>query len=39
MTAPFTVRVRAPAKINLYLSVGDLREDGYHDADDRVPRR
>lgn len=25
------VRVRAPAKINLYLSVGDLRPDGYHD--------
>jgi 4-diphosphocytidyl-2-C-methyl-D-erythritol kinase len=26
-----SVRVRAPAKINLYLAVGDLREDGYHD--------
>lgn len=25
------VRVRAPAKINLFLSVGDLRDDGYHD--------
>ncbi len=25
------VRVRAPAKINLHLSVGDLRADGYHD--------
>jgi 4-diphosphocytidyl-2-C-methyl-D-erythritol kinase len=25
------VRVRAPAKINLFLSVGDLRPDGYHD--------
>ncbi len=26
-----SVRVRAPAKINLYLAVGDQREDGYHD--------
>ena len=26
-----SVRVRAPAKINLYLAVGDVREDGYHD--------
>src|SRR6476646_7050867 len=26
-----TVRVRAPAKINLYLAVGDVRPDGYHD--------
>jgi 4-diphosphocytidyl-2-C-methyl-D-erythritol kinase len=26
-----SVRVRAPAKINLYLAVGDLRDDGYHD--------
>ena len=25
------VRVRVPGKINLHLSVGDLREDGYHD--------
>ncbi len=25
------VRVRAPAKINLHLAVGDLRPDGYHD--------
>jgi len=25
------VRVRVPAKINLYLSVGELRPDGYHD--------
>ena len=25
------VRVRVPGKINLYLSVGDLRPDGYHD--------
>lgn len=30
-TAGPAVRVRAPAKINLYLAVGDLREDGYHD--------
>ncbi len=26
-----SVRVRAPAKINLYLAVGDVRDDGYHD--------
>jgi 4-diphosphocytidyl-2-C-methyl-D-erythritol kinase len=26
-----TVTVRAPAKLNLHLSVGPLREDGYHD--------
>jgi 4-diphosphocytidyl-2-C-methyl-D-erythritol kinase len=26
-----TVRVRVPAKINLHLSVGELRPDGYHD--------
>jgi 4-diphosphocytidyl-2-C-methyl-D-erythritol kinase len=25
------VRVRVPAKINLHLRVGDLRQDGYHD--------
>src|SRR6476619_4779400 len=25
------VRVRAPAKINLHLAVGDVRPDGYHD--------
>ncbi len=25
------VRVRVPGKINLHLSVGDLREDGFHD--------
>lgn len=25
------VVVRAPAKVNLHLGVGDLREDGYHD--------
>ncbi len=28
---PGPVRVRVPGKINLYLSVGALREDGYHD--------
>lgn len=28
---PDKVRVRVPGKINLHLSVGDLREDGYHD--------
>ena len=26
-----TVRVRAPAKVNLQLSVGPVRDDGYHD--------
>lgn len=26
-----SVTVRVPGKVNLYLSVGDLREDGYHD--------
>jgi 4-diphosphocytidyl-2-C-methyl-D-erythritol kinase len=26
-----SVRVRAPAKVNLYLAVGDVRDDGYHD--------
>ncbi|MEO6882285.1 MAG: 4-(cytidine 5'-diphospho)-2-C-methyl-D-erythritol kinase [Mycobacteriaceae bacterium] len=28
---PTPVTVRAPAKINLHLGVGDLREDGYHE--------
>jgi 4-diphosphocytidyl-2-C-methyl-D-erythritol kinase len=28
---PPPVTVRVPSKINLHLSVGDLREDGYHD--------
>lgn len=28
---PATVRVRVPGKINLHLSVGDPRGDGYHD--------
>ena len=26
-----SVRVRAPSKVNLYLAVGDVRDDGYHD--------
>src|SRR3954470_8809862 len=26
-----TVTARAPAKVNLHLAVGPLREDGYHD--------
>jgi 4-diphosphocytidyl-2-C-methyl-D-erythritol kinase len=28
---PASVRVRVPAKVNLYLSVGPLRPDGYHE--------
>ncbi|SFW64349.1 4-(cytidine 5'-diphospho)-2-C-methyl-D-erythritol kinase [Amycolatopsis australiensis] len=28
---PPPVTVRVPAKVNLHLSVGDLREDGYHE--------
>ncbi|HEX5406322.1 MAG TPA: 4-(cytidine 5'-diphospho)-2-C-methyl-D-erythritol kinase [Pseudonocardiaceae bacterium] len=28
---PPPVTVRVPAKVNLHLAVGDLREDGYHD--------
>lgn len=31
MTAPSLVYVAAPAKINLYLGVGPLRPDGYHE--------
>lgn len=27
-----SVRVRAPGKINVFLKVGDLQEDGYHDV-------
>ena len=30
-SVPGSVRVRVPGKINLHLSVGDLRPDGYHD--------
>ena len=29
--APAPVRVRVPAKINLHLSVGDVRDDGFHE--------
>ena len=29
---PGAVTVRVPGKINLHLSVGDLRDDGYHDV-------
>ncbi|MFI5608681.1 4-(cytidine 5'-diphospho)-2-C-methyl-D-erythritol kinase [Amycolatopsis sp. NPDC051903] len=28
---PPPVTVRVPAKVNLHLAIGDLREDGYHD--------
>ena len=30
-SSPGPVRVRVPGKINLYLSVGNRRDDGYHD--------
>ncbi len=30
-TGGASVRVRVPGKINLYLAVGDLRSDGYHE--------
>ena len=30
-TAPGRVRVRVPGKVNLFLQVGAVREDGYHD--------
>lgn len=29
---PTTIVVRAPAKVNLYLGVGSVRPDGYHDV-------
>jgi len=29
---PPPVTVRVPAKVNLHLAVGDLRDDGYHDV-------
>lgn len=32
-TAPKTIFVSAPAKINLFLHVGDKRTDGYHDLE------
>lgn len=28
---PTPITVRVPAKVNLHLSVGDTREDGYHE--------
>ena len=31
MSLPSAVCVEAPAKINLYLGVGPLRDDGYHE--------
>jgi 4-diphosphocytidyl-2-C-methyl-D-erythritol kinase len=31
VSAPAAFRTRAPAKVNLVLAVGPLREDGYHD--------
>jgi 4-diphosphocytidyl-2-C-methyl-D-erythritol kinase len=31
-TAPRSVRTRAPGKINVYLSVGETQDDGYHDV-------
>ncbi|HSG08919.1 MAG TPA: 4-(cytidine 5'-diphospho)-2-C-methyl-D-erythritol kinase, partial [Longimicrobiales bacterium] len=33
MTAFRACLVRAPAKVNLYLEVGGLRNDGFHDVD------
>ena len=36
MTTAETVRVFAPAKINLFLHVGDKRADGYHDLQSLV---
>ncbi|MBT2501567.1 4-(cytidine 5'-diphospho)-2-C-methyl-D-erythritol kinase [Curtobacterium sp. ISL-83] len=32
LAAPTRVRTRAPGKINVYLSVGALQPDGYHDV-------
>ena len=32
LAAPTRVRTRAPGKINVFLSVGTLQEDGYHDV-------
>ena len=31
LAVPPPVTVRVPAKINLHLAVGPLRDDGYHD--------
>lgn len=32
LSAPTRVRTRAPGKINVFLSVGALQDDGYHDV-------
>lgn len=32
LAAPTRVRVRAPGKINVFLTVGALQDDGYHDV-------
>ncbi|BAJ75909.1 4-diphosphocytidyl-2C-methyl-D-erythritol 2-phosphate synthase [Microbacterium testaceum StLB037] len=32
MSSPESVRVRAPGKINVFLEVGDVKDDGYHDV-------
>jgi 4-diphosphocytidyl-2-C-methyl-D-erythritol kinase len=32
LAAPTRVRTRAPGKVNVYLSVGALQDDGYHDV-------
>jgi 4-diphosphocytidyl-2-C-methyl-D-erythritol kinase len=29
--APTVVHTRAPGKINVFLAVGDLQDDGYHE--------
>ncbi|ROS51444.1 4-(cytidine 5'-diphospho)-2-C-methyl-D-erythritol kinase [Frigoribacterium sp. PhB24] len=31
VAAPIVVHTRAPGKINVFLAVGDLQDDGYHD--------
>ncbi|NRD27028.1 4-(cytidine 5'-diphospho)-2-C-methyl-D-erythritol kinase [Frigoribacterium sp. VKM Ac-2836] len=31
VAAPLVVHTRAPGKINVFLAVGDLQDDGYHD--------
>ena len=31
VAAPTVVHTRAPGKINVFLAVGDLQDDGYHD--------
>ena len=38
LAVPPPVTVRVPAKINLHLAVGPLREDGYHDLVTVAPR-